>query len=106
MGWEDNKFGTLRHQKGKRQTRRWCDEIKEEKSKLWQRERQGISIDLIVTRPLIAHLSLYTRLKPTCDKKIGIMHKCYIIQGVTGKFQDCASKNRTGFAIYKSSTVV
>ncbi len=31
------------------------------------------TIDLIVTRPLIAHLSLYTRVKPTCDKKIGIM---------------------------------
>ncbi len=28
------------------------------------------------------------------------------IQGVTGKFQDCASKNRTGFAIYKPLTVV
>ncbi len=28
------------------------------------------------------------------------------LQGVTGKFQDCASKNRTGFAIYKPSTVV
>ncbi len=34
-------------------------------------------IDLIVTRPLIAHF-LYTRLKPTCDKKIGIMGLVYI----------------------------
>ncbi len=34
--------------------------------------------DLIVTRPLIAHLSLYTRLKPTCDKKIGIKGLLYI----------------------------
>ncbi len=38
----------------------------------------GYPIDLIVTRPLIAHLSLYTRLKPTCDKKIGIMGLAYI----------------------------
>ncbi len=33
--------------------------------------RYPLSIDLIVTRPLIAHLSLYARVKPTCDKKIG-----------------------------------
>ncbi len=31
------------------------------------------NIGLIVTRPLIAHLSLYTRVKPTSDKEIGIM---------------------------------
>ncbi len=36
------------------------------------------SIDLMVTRPLIAHLSLYTRLKPTCDRKIGIMGLLYV----------------------------
>ncbi len=36
------------------------------------------SIDLIVTRPFIIHLSLYTRLKPTCDKKTGIMGLLYI----------------------------
>ncbi len=36
-------------------------------------------IDFIVNRPLIAHSSLYTRLKPTCDKKIGIMGLIYII---------------------------
>ncbi len=35
-------------------------------------------INLIVDRPLIAHLSLYLRLKPTCDKKIGIMGLVYI----------------------------
>ncbi len=35
-------------------------------------------IDFIVTRPLIAHLSLYTRMKPTCDKKIGITGLVYI----------------------------
>ncbi len=35
-------------------------------------------IDFIVTRLLIAHLSLYTRLKPTCDKKIGIVGLFYI----------------------------
>ncbi len=35
------------------------------------------TIDLIVDRLLIAHLSLYTRLKPTCDK-IGIMGHVYI----------------------------
>ncbi len=35
-------------------------------------------IDLIVNRPLIVHLSLYTRLKPTCDKKIEIMGLVYI----------------------------
>ncbi len=36
------------------------------------------------------------------------LSKCHAneLQGVTGKFQDCASKNRTGFAIYKLSTVV
>ncbi len=38
----------------------------------------GPTIDLIVTKPLIVHLSLYTRLKPTCDKKIGIMGLVYI----------------------------
>ncbi len=38
---------------------------------------------LIVTRPLIAHLSLYTRFKPTCDKKIRIMRFVYI-------FNQCA----------------
>ncbi len=32
-----------------------------------------MSIDLIVNRPFVAHVSLYTRLKPICDKKIGIM---------------------------------
>ncbi len=37
------------------------------------------SIDLIVNRPLMAHLSLYTRLTPTCDKKIEIMGLVYII---------------------------
>ncbi len=37
-------------------------------------------IDLIVTKPLTAHLSLYTRLKPTRDKKIGIMGLVYIYQ--------------------------
>ncbi len=36
------------------------------------------SIDLIVNRPLIAHLSLYTRLKPTYDKKIDTMGLVYI----------------------------
>ncbi len=36
-------------------------------------------IDLIVSRLLIARLSLYTRLKPTFDKKIGIMGLTYII---------------------------
>ncbi len=36
-------------------------------------------MDLIGTRPLIAHLSLYTRLKPTCDKKIGMMGLVYIL---------------------------
>ncbi len=35
-------------------------------------------IDLIVTRPLIACLSLYTTLKPICNKKIGIMGLVYI----------------------------
>ncbi len=35
------------------------------------------TIDLILNRPLIAHLSLYTRLKPTCHKKIGIMRLVY-----------------------------
>ncbi len=35
-------------------------------------------IDLIVNRSLIAHLSPYTRLKPTCDKKIEIMGLAYI----------------------------
>ncbi len=38
-----------------------------------------LAVDLMVTRPLIAHLSLYTRLKPTCDKKIKIMGLVYII---------------------------
>ncbi len=33
-------------------------------------------------------------------------YETFEIQGVKGKFQDCASKNRTGFAIYKPSTVV
>ncbi len=37
-----------------------------------------VAIDLIVGRPFIAHLNLYTRLKPTCDKKIGIMELVYI----------------------------
>ncbi len=37
-----------------------------------------IPIDLIVSGPPIAHLSLYTRLKRTCDKKIGIMGLVYI----------------------------
>ncbi len=37
-------------------------------------------IDLIVNRPLIAHLSLYTRLKPTCDEKIETMVLVYIIR--------------------------
>ncbi len=36
------------------------------------------SIDFIVSRPLIAHLSLYTRLKPASDKKIRIMGLVYI----------------------------
>ncbi len=36
-------------------------------------------IDLIVTRLRIAHLSLYTRLRPTCDKKVGIMGRVYIL---------------------------
>ncbi len=35
-------------------------------------------IDLIVNRPLIAHISLYTRLKPKCDRKNGIMGLVYI----------------------------
>ncbi len=35
-------------------------------------------IGLVVTRPLISHLSMYNRLKPTCDKKIGIMELVYI----------------------------
>ncbi len=37
-------------------------------------------VDLIVTRPLIAHLNLRTRLKPTCDRKIGIMGLVYIFK--------------------------
>ncbi len=37
-----------------------------------------VYIDLIVTILLIAHLSQYTRLKPTCDKKIEIMGLVYI----------------------------
>ncbi len=36
-------------------------------------------VDLIVNIPLIAHLSLYTSLKPTCDKKIGTTVFVYII---------------------------
>ncbi len=32
----------------------------------------GISVDLIVNRQLIVHVSLYRRLKTTCDKKIGL----------------------------------
>ncbi len=36
-------------------------------------------IDLIVNILLITHSSLYTRLKPTCDKKIGIMGLVYIV---------------------------
>ncbi len=46
----------------------------------WDPERWqcGIAINIIVTRPLITHLSLYTRLKPTCDKKIGIIRLVYI----------------------------
>ncbi len=35
-------------------------------------------VDLIVNRPLIADLSLYTGLKPTCDKKMGMMGHVYI----------------------------
>ncbi len=35
-------------------------------------------VDLIVNRSLIVQLSLYTRLKPTCDEKIGIMGRLYI----------------------------
>ncbi len=38
----------------------------------------GFFIDHIVTRQLIVHLSLYTSLKPTCDKKVGIMGLVYI----------------------------
>ncbi len=37
-----------------------------------------VFIDLVVNRPLISHLSLYTRLKPTCDKKIELMGLVYI----------------------------
>ncbi len=36
-------------------------------------------IDLIINGLLISHLSLYTRLKPTYDKKIEIMDLLYII---------------------------
>ncbi len=36
-------------------------------------------IDLIVNRSFIAHLSLYTKLKPICDKKMGIIGLVYII---------------------------
>ncbi len=46
---------------------------------LWKFWRNfDLDIDFIVTRPLVAHLSLYTRLKPACDKKIGIMGLVYI----------------------------
>ncbi len=38
-----------------------------------------INIELIVNRPLIMHLSLYTILKRTSDKKIEIMGIVYII---------------------------
>ncbi len=41
--------------------------------------RGGEIIDLIVNRLLLDHLSLYTRSKPTCDKKIEIMDFIYII---------------------------
>ncbi len=41
------------------------------------------SIDLIVNRALIAHLSLCTRLKPTCNKKIEIMGLVYIFNQCT-----------------------
>ncbi len=37
------------------------------------------SIDLIVSRPLIGHLSLYMPLKPRCDKKISLIELVYII---------------------------
>ncbi len=40
---------------------------------LWPIDRIGI-----VNRPLIAHLSRYIKLKPTCDKKIGIVEYAYI----------------------------
>ncbi len=48
---------------------------------LWQR-----TIDLIVNRTLIAHLSLYARLTPTCDRKISIMGLVYIINQWTLRY--------------------
>ncbi len=41
--------------------------------------RTYVVVDLVVNRPLMAQLSLYTRLKPTCNKKIGIMGLVYIL---------------------------
>ncbi len=53
-------------------------------------------LDLIVNRPFIAHLSLHTRLKPTCTKKIGIMGLVYIFNqwAFNGRARDPQLKPR------------
>ncbi len=63
---------------------------------LWYRLIWWLStIDLILNRPLIAHLSLYTRLKPTCDKKIGITGLVYIINQLSISPQSQGSEVQT-----------
>ncbi len=57
-----------------------------------------------VTRLLITHLSLYTRLKPTCNKKIGIMGLVYIFNqwGLNCRARrEVPSSNPSGPLIFK-----
>ncbi len=61
------------------------------------------TLDLIVNRPLIVHLSLYTRLKPTCDKKIEIVGLVltFLINELSTAEREVPSSNPGGSFILK-----